>query len=213
MEYGLMLGFNKYVIPFQRASQRLPFNVAGLDTVKYTNSEFERLATQAIEQAIRETQQDAPQPLPTDQGLGMFLLTKKALVTPINTEGDRNMLQMGLPLGFNLLNDFTAINYMFLGNFTPLRPEVIVWRVNMLTKILDERRATLGWRVKAGIVSETHAQMMEEILGKLQIWILVTSDADKSSVEAELRGTKYPVEAFSLDNVRSELEKLNTIGA
>jgi len=34
MEYGLMLGFNKYVLPFQRASQRLPFNVAGLDTIK-----------------------------------------------------------------------------------------------------------------------------------------------------------------------------------
>lgn len=43
MEYGLMLGFNKYVIPFQRASQKLPFNVAGLDTVKYTDSEFPRL--------------------------------------------------------------------------------------------------------------------------------------------------------------------------
>lgn len=38
MEYGLMLGFNKYVIPFQRASQKLPFNVAGLDTIKYTNT-------------------------------------------------------------------------------------------------------------------------------------------------------------------------------
>jgi hypothetical protein len=30
MKYGLMLGFNKYVIPFQRASQQLPFNVSGL---------------------------------------------------------------------------------------------------------------------------------------------------------------------------------------
>ena len=33
MEYGLMLGFNKYVIPFQHSSQKLPFNVAGLDTM------------------------------------------------------------------------------------------------------------------------------------------------------------------------------------
>jgi len=42
MEYGLMLGFNKYVIPFQKDNQKLPFNVAGLDTIKYTNSNFER---------------------------------------------------------------------------------------------------------------------------------------------------------------------------
>jgi hypothetical protein len=40
MEYGLALGFNKYVIPFQRESQTLPFNVAGLDTVKYTKRDF-----------------------------------------------------------------------------------------------------------------------------------------------------------------------------
>src|SRR5262249_5756964 len=44
MEYGLMLGFNKYVIPFQQQAQKLPFNVAGLDTVKYTNETFEAKA-------------------------------------------------------------------------------------------------------------------------------------------------------------------------
>src|SRR5712691_3349018 len=52
MEYGLMLGFNKYVVPFQRAYQRLPFNVAGLDTIKYNDRDFERQAAQAIDQAI-----------------------------------------------------------------------------------------------------------------------------------------------------------------
>ncbi len=208
-----MLGFNKYVIPFQRASQRLPFNVAGLDTVKYTDSEFQRLAAQAIEQAIRETQQDARQPLPTDQGLGMFLLTKKALVTPINTDGDRNLLQMGLPLGFNLLNDFTAMQYMFLGNFTPFRPEVVVWRVNMLTKILNERRGSLSQRVKVGIASETQAQLLENVIGRMQIWIIVTSNDDKKAVQDALGDSAYSIEVFSLDNVRSELEKLNTIGA
>jgi predicted nucleotide-binding protein len=57
MEYGLMLGFNKYVIPFQRNSQTLPFNVAGLDTIKYDDRDFERKAATAIDQAIIETQQ------------------------------------------------------------------------------------------------------------------------------------------------------------
>jgi hypothetical protein len=67
MEYGLSLGFNKYVIPFQKASQTLPFNVAGLDTIKYSDADFERLGTEAIDQAIRETQQDEAQPLPPQQ--------------------------------------------------------------------------------------------------------------------------------------------------
>jgi hypothetical protein len=213
MEYGLMLGFNKYVIPFQRAYQTLPFNVAGLDTIKYSNADFERLATDAIDQAIRETQQDVRQPLPADQLLEVFLLSKKALVTAINSEGDRNMYQMGSPLGFNLLNDFTAIKYTYLGNFTALRPEVILWRVKMLTEILAERRDTVGWRVKAGMATETQAQLMEEVLSQVRIWIVVTSTEDKNSVEAGLRATAYPVEVFSLDNVRSELENLGRIGA
>src|SRR5258708_21724335 len=95
MEYGLMLGFNKYIIPFQRASQQLPFNVAGLDTIKYTNADLERVAGTAIDQAIRETQQDPLMTVPTDQEVGMFLIAKKAIVTPLNTEGDRNIYQLG----------------------------------------------------------------------------------------------------------------------
>jgi predicted nucleotide-binding protein len=78
MEYGLMLGFNKYVIPFQRASQKLPFNVAGLDTIKYTNSNFNKLAEVAIDQAIRETQQDAPPPIRPDQFLEAFFANPKS---------------------------------------------------------------------------------------------------------------------------------------
>ena len=112
MEYGLMLGFNKYVIPFQRGSQRLPFNVAGLDTIKYTNANFARLASTAIEQAIRETQQDSPTPVSPDQILQAFLLNKKALVTPLTNQGDKDLYSLGSPLGFNLLNDFMELHIL-----------------------------------------------------------------------------------------------------
>ncbi len=212
MEYGLMLGFNKYVIPFQRASQNLPFNVAGLDTIKYTNMDFERLAAHAVEQAIRETQQDAPPPFSPDQILEVFLLTKKALVTPINTEGDRNIYQIGAPLGFNLLNDFTALNYMYFGNFTALRPEVSVWRVKMLIEILDGRRATLDTRVQAGIATQAQAHLLEELLERLQIWIAVTSNDERDTIVREVRGLRYHIEVFSVADVASELEKLRAVG-
>lgn len=59
MEYGLMLGFNKYVIPFQQQDQTLPFNVAGLDTVKYTNNTFQSQAELALDEAIKKTCQDS----------------------------------------------------------------------------------------------------------------------------------------------------------
>ena len=114
MEYGMMLGFNKYVIPFQKEGQSLPFNVSGLDTVKYDPTDFERLATHALDQAIEATRQEMFQPVMPDQILEVFLFTKKTVVTAINTEGDRSLYQTGAPLGFNLLNDFSGLNYVWL---------------------------------------------------------------------------------------------------
>lgn len=213
MEYGLMLGFNKYVIPFQRANQGLPFNVAGLDTIKYTNVDFEHLAAAALDQAIRETQQDAPPPFSPDQILEVFLLAKKALVTPINTDGDRNLYQIGAPLGFNLLNDFSGMSYVYFGNFTALRPEVVIWRVKMLTEILDGRGATLDARVEAGVATEVQARALDELLGRLQIWAITTSNDDKAILQGALRQLSYPVEVFSVEDVRSELENLGRGGA
>ena len=205
-----MLGFNKCVIPFQRASQKLPFNVAGLDTVKYTDNNLERLAASAIDQGILETHQDASPQIPLDQGLSVFLLTKKALVTPLNNEGERNISQMGQPLGFSLLNDFSAMNYMYFGNFTSLRSEVVAWRVRLLMEILDGRRATLDTRVQVGIATKDQAYLLEKFFVSLQVWVVVTSNEDKNKVETALGSTSYSVEIFSIDDVNAELESLST---
>ena len=125
MEYGLMLGFNKYVIPFQREGQHLPFNVAGLDTVRYTNLTFEGKASAAIDVAIKATAQDAPAPFNPDQIVEAFLLSKRVLVVSINEPGDRNLFELGKPLGFNLLTTFDGMRYRYFGNFTSLRPETV----------------------------------------------------------------------------------------
>ena len=89
MEYGLMLGFNKYIVPFQKSSQKLPFNVAGLDTVKYSTSNFEQLAGRALDQAVKETQQTPIAPLDPDQLISAFLMTKGALLANVEDPGER----------------------------------------------------------------------------------------------------------------------------
>jgi hypothetical protein len=210
MEYGLMLGFNKYVIPFQREAQQLPFNVAGLDTIKYQNRNFEELAINAIDQAIEITGQDTPQLSSPNQNLETFLLTKRALVTPLNSDGDKNLFQMGSPLGFNLLNDFAGLDYIYLGNFTAHRPEVVLWRLAMLRDILDGRRSSLDMRVKVGIVPQERLQVLKDLLDRLQIWIVLTSKEDKLAVEKVLDKSPLPykTQVFSLDDIQSELAKL-----
>jgi hypothetical protein len=215
MEYGLMLGFNKYVIPFQRARQNLPFNVAGLDTIKYGDRDFERLATQAIDQAVAATQQNAPPLFSPDQVIEVFLLIKEALVTPLNTEGDRNLFQMGMPLGFRLLNDFSGLNYMYFGNFTALRPEVALWYLQMLRKILDGRRASFRTRVDIGFVTPDQVQTLDNFLNRLQIWAVLSSDDDKVAVQTEIEKAPlgYKTQIFSMADIQAELAKLARPGA
>lgn len=213
MEYGLMLGFNKYVIPFQRESQTLPFNVAGLDTVKYIDTNFESRAIQSLDQAITETHQDLTPRIDPDQLINTFLLQKKALFNPLTTEGDKNIFHLGSPLNFNLLTDFSAMNYMFLGNFTNLRLEVVLWRIKMLTDIIEDRRSSGKNRVRLGIIDPAKIEFFDEFFKQIQIWIIVTSDEDKKSVQQSLMtppGPKFTTHIFSLNDVRSELEKLSS---
>lgn len=108
MEYGLMLGFNKYIIPFQRENQKLPFNVAGLDTIKYTNQNFSEKAKKAIVQAIEQTTQKTQQEIGIDQILDTFILAQKTQLTNIENLGERLIFDLGKPYGFYLLNDFSG---------------------------------------------------------------------------------------------------------
>ena len=40
MEYGLMLGFKKHIIPFQRQGEDLAFNIRPLDTILYSQKKL-----------------------------------------------------------------------------------------------------------------------------------------------------------------------------
>jgi hypothetical protein len=212
MEYGLMLGFNKYVIPFQRESQQLPFNVAGLDTVKYTNLTFEGKAAKAIDVAVAATSQETAPAFSPDQILEAFLLSKRVLVVPMTNDTDRSLFELGRPLGFNLIMTFDGMQYRYFGNFTALRPEAIVWRVRMLEAIFSERIGSLPQRVKMGL-AQMNAQATEVLkmfMSQLQIWLLVSSDDDRTAVTGALaqKPASLPVQVFSLTDITVALQNM-----
>jgi hypothetical protein len=133
------------------------------------------------------------------------------LVTPINSEGDRHIFQMGTPLGFHLLNDFEGLNYNFFGIFTALRPESVIWRAQMLMEIIDGRRSAIGFKL-LGIGSDDEHKnavlLLDTLLGNVGIWIMVTTKEDKELIEQALKGSKYNCLVYSMDDVYSELDQL-----
>jgi hypothetical protein len=208
MEYGLMLGFNKYVIPFQKDSQKLPFNVAGLDTIKYNNKNFKDKSITAIDQAILSTKQDEVPKDTSDQFLSLFALSRNVMWSPIDTEGEKNIFRLGSPVGFNLLNDFSGDKYVFLGRFATLRPEAVLWRLRKMNDILNGRRASLPNRVAFGAIKPEQLPMVENLFETLQIWVIVTSTNDKVAIleELEKQPLDYKTDILTIDDIFAELK-------
>lgn len=208
MEYGLMLGFNKYVIPFQRQAQNLPFNVAGLDTVKYSNQNFEEKASKAIEIAINDTTQEFIPTITPDQILEAFLLLQQVLVVPLNNEGDRNLFELGRPLGYNLLMTFDGMKYLYFGNFTALRAEVVLLRIRTINQILIARFGSLPERIQLGLANSKDAELTSKFLEQLQIWVLLTSDDERNVVQAfaDKEKLSFPVKVFAISDISVALQ-------
>ncbi|MBW7942726.1 MAG: hypothetical protein H3C64_10130 [Candidatus Kuenenia stuttgartiensis] len=208
MEYGLMLGFNKYVIPFQREGQHLPFNVAGLDTVKYTNQNFRDKAIIALEQAISETTQESVPRDNSDQIIQLFLMERGLLVSAIDSEGDRNLYRLGDSLGFNLLNTFSGNEYVYFGRFTSLRPESVVWRLRKLNSVVSGRRSSLPGRVAQGLITQELLPFVDRLFETMSIMVIVTSDADKTVITEQLQRQPldYSVELLTVTEIFNEVK-------
>lgn len=208
IEYGLMLGFNKYVIPFQKESQKLPFNVAGLDTIKYSDSDFEKRATEAISKAIEATTQNEQPVLIPNQVVEAFLLAKGALVAPVNTEGDRNFFELGRQAGFNYLNDFEGLKLIYFGNFASFRSEIILWRLRILRDILIKRFSSVPKRINLGLATDEMRAQLEFVLKGMRIWVLVVSEEDKKLIRENIGDYPFPLEIFSAADVEAAFHDL-----
>jgi len=212
MEYGLMLGFNKYVIPFQHEKYSLPFNVSGLDTIKYANEDFARKADEAIGVAIANTSQNmSPSPDP-DQSIKIFLLSKKLVLANIENPGEKSIFLMGSPFGFMLLNDFSGMKSVFFGNFMAIRSETVIWRLAMLNELLNARRESIKKRIEVGIIKPQQSQLVESFFSDSKIIVLVTMDEDKSIILQNMTKPKfsYRLEVYSLNDIKMELEMLGS---
>lgn len=211
MEYGLMLGFNKYVIPFQKEEDNLSFNISGLDTIKYKDSDFKRKATDAIVQAIKETTPASGSIVPIDQIKISYLFSKHATIASLTSEGERGIYQIGSPVGFNLLMDFSGMEYRFFGDFSHLRYEHICQRIQLLHKILIDRVASFPQRVERGIVDKDNLKIINELFENIEIWLLVNSEEVKNQVLSFIKENKI-IRTFDIFTIKNITDRSDIVG-
>jgi hypothetical protein len=188
----------------------LPFNVSGLDTIKYTNLNFESLASSAIDQAIKATAPSGATAVDVDQKLQAFLLSRDMTFARITSDGDRAIFDLGSALKFNLLIDFTGTIYCFLGNFTQLRAEAVIWRLGMLCRAIDQRRSSWAARIKSGMMTKESAEAADDIFAKFTILLIASSDSERNAVRDAMTKTtvEYKVEVLSLGDIDAALQSL-----
>jgi hypothetical protein len=208
MEYGLMLGHNKYIIPFQREGDKLPFNVSGLDTIKYNQSNFKEKAEHAIISAIEQTEVSTPPDYDIEQSLGTFLLHQNAMLASVDIHDERQIFNLGKPCGFNLLTDLSGMQYIFFGNFSALRKEMILWRVRKLQEILTARWHSIEERVQLGVGNEYQQRLIEKIFRELKIWIIVSTEGDRDAVLYDQQTAHFDIEVFTVEEILAVVEEL-----
>lgn len=207
MEYGLMIGFNKHILPFQHTDYHLEFNVAGLDTIKYDNNSFKIKATRAIDDAILKTVQTSRELAPVSSDVGSYLLLRGGIVSPVDLPGDKSIYQLGAVCGFNLLVDFTGNRYMYFGNFPTLQPSVIAWRVKKIIEILDERLNGMDFRVTSGILTAAQRDLYKWLRTTMEVWILTANTEQRERVLDLLAGCPTMINVFTVADVVDEIGK------
>jgi hypothetical protein len=97
MEYGLMLAFRKYVLPFQRRGEPLSFNIQPLDTLLYNKGDFRKIADQAIDTAILAvgTAARPTRALSSSELLLKYLTVRRLRVTQLNNDEARTLHALG----------------------------------------------------------------------------------------------------------------------
>ena len=137
----------------------------------------------------------------------MFLLGRNLVFSDVGDPGQRNILAMGAPLGFNLLNNFSGEKYVFLGRFANLRPELTLWRIRKMDEILNGKRASIPQRLTLGLITNEQEKQAEALFEGLSLLIAVTSSEEKRIIKDRLEPDpiNYPVEVFSVDDVRTEV--------
>ena len=130
----------------------------------------------------------------------------------IRQHNNRNIFELGRPLGYNLLMTFDGLQYLFFGNFTALRSEVVLWRIRVLQQIIAARLGSIPERIKMGVAEPNATQMalIKSFMDKLAVWILVTGDVEKTTIQSSIASTdlKWPVKVFAISDIAAALQNI-----
>jgi hypothetical protein len=185
LEYGMMLAFKKYIIPFQRKGEALPFNVQPLDTVIYTKGNFKEKATQAIDGGILAASTTARQTsdLVSNEVLTRYLAVRGLKFTDLNSSEATHLYRLGSFLGFSLLDGREIV---YFGMFDREDEKEVIFRLKLLLQNIFQ---TIEKYESVTIKTATPEQIevVQDMISRLRVEVLISEKSDKSKIESKVR--------------------------
>ncbi len=181
LEYGMMLSFHKHVIPMQRESEVLPFNIYPIDTVKYRPDTFKAKAEAAIDDAIlRFTTKEPPgRPIGAASDVLKYFSFRGLRYTPMTDTLAREVFALGEIHGFNLFDGQEGI--VFFGYFHESEAQESAVRVRFLLQNIELAYTRIQTSADAA-----QKEQARKILDQLTIEILVPEDCDTDRLRAKI---------------------------
>jgi hypothetical protein len=101
------------------------------------------------------------------------------------------------------------MQYLFLGNFTAIRPEIILWRIHKLDEIVEGRKSSFATKLAAGMGTAEQFELLSRIIDSVEIWIIVSHESDRAAIANDLNTTppRIKTSLFTLEEVGSVQER------
>jgi hypothetical protein len=181
LEYGMMMGQNKHIIPLQDEKHDLPFNISPIDTIKYNSSNFESKVTEAIDDAIKKFDvRNEPGQLSPGPEIFIFYNMKGYVLSDISSNTAKSMYDMGVFLGFFLFDD--KYKYKYIGPFDNEDPKIII----LHTKVLINNITSVYNKIVSAVTDPNEKSRYDRIIKEVSIDIIVPPFYEKEDIKDKI---------------------------
>lgn len=184
LEYGLMMAFKKYIIPFQHEDDALAFNIRPLDTILYNKENFREKADHAIDNAIikTETTSRPTRSITSIENLSKYISVLGLNLTQLNTLEASYLYKLGQPFGYSL---WDGQGVVYFGPFDQVPAKEVVFRLKLLLQSLHNAKQQFD-TVTSKNLTPTQIEQVHSLWARLRIEVFVSNQINKDKVSSRI---------------------------
>jgi len=210
LEYGMMIGQNKHIIPLQEEKYDLAFNISPLDTIKYNPSNLKIKVTEVIDNAIaRAIESKTSGQIPPGPEIFTFYNMSGYLISDITNVLLKFICSLGSSLGFYLFNNYKESKYKFIGPFDIEDPKKAI----LLTKLLIDNIISTYIRTTFNIPKDNKVELKkyEYLLKGVSIDLIVPPFYDKEEIRNKInsiidKAYEFPINIYYRKDIKNFVE-------